>query len=1311
MITPLRRRIRHARRLFGYGALVVLILAAAVVGIANQLLPLVERNPQRIAAWLSERVGQDLQFSAAYAEWTRRGPRFILSDLRVGSTGKALQVGSAELLVAVYSGLLPGTPLTELKIRDLALTLEQGEDRRWRMLGLPTSTRSDAGDPLEALEGFGELQIERASLRVRAPGLAIDRDIPRVDLRMRVGGDRIRGGMRAWSRAGGTPLNLAVDLQRGHWSGSLWAGIQDGELADWADLLAATGIRPAGQSNVDVWAELRGQQVVAISTRMDVSALSLVAISPWLDEPDEQAPEDTLSPPAQFQRLRLQAAWQATPHGWQVEVPRLQLREADGTESDYEGLWLAGGDAFAMKARSLPLAPVRSLLPLSGRLPDGLRHWLYRAAPEGELHEIDVIAVPDGPVRGTLRVHDLAWQPSGNHPGASGLAGSVVFDQHGGVIRLADTPMVFNWPVGFGEALPVRVRGTLGWWRDVGTGCPSVARAGCGGADERWTFGSSGLRIAGEDYAANVRAELHLGEPGRKPRLDIAAQLDDTTFVAAKRFWVRHKMPPATVQWLDTALVEGQVTGGRASLGGDLDDWPFVNRLGRFDARASVRNARLKFNPAWPEAEQLDADVEFDGPGFSVTGSSVIAGNPVERLAGGIAVFKEPWLELDIASRSQGQALRQLMLDSPLQASHGEHLRAATIEGPANVGVRLALPLKAELGERRIEGEIDLTAATLADARWNIRFTDVSGRARFDHTGFAAEDLAVRFEGEPARFDLAAGADFVPPEVAVQAQLRGEFPPAVLIKQHAPLAWLQPWLSGRSEWLLALRVPMAAPGKPAAPAQLSVSSELQGTKITLPAPLAKDAAEPLALRLDSALPAHRGELSLRLGERLFLRGQMAEGDTVMRGVIDLGAPGNGPLPNEGLAVRGHAERLDAAGWIGFAASGEGAGSLRSVDVRADVLEVLGSDFRDTTVKLTRQGAVTTVDLAGEVLAGRIETRDGPPRAVQGRLSRVYWPPKPETDGPEPLPPVSEEQDPGAMPALDFVIDDMRLGNAQFGRTELLTTPLPKAMRIERFQSRSKRLSLDASGEWRRPEADQRSRSEFLIDFKAKALGELMSDFGLGGMIKDGPISGRLAGSWPGSPGGFQLARFSGQLSAEVGEGQLLDVEPGGGGRVLGLISLAEIPRRLSLDFSDFFSKGFGFNRIYGDFEFSAGRARTDNLAIDGPAAEIRISGLTDLREQTYEQRIEVLPKTGGVLPAIGALAGGPAGAALGAMAQAVFQKPLKQAGRTVYQVSGPWKKPEIEVIDRGPAPTATSAPEATTDKPPKDAPPADEPSP
>ena len=82
MPTPLRRRLRHARRYVGYGALVALIFVALLVGIAKQLLPLAERHPDRIAAWLSERAGRPMHFSKVETQWTRRA---ILNVARMGT--------------------------------------------------------------------------------------------------------------------------------------------------------------------------------------------------------------------------------------------------------------------------------------------------------------------------------------------------------------------------------------------------------------------------------------------------------------------------------------------------------------------------------------------------------------------------------------------------------------------------------------------------------------------------------------------------------------------------------------------------------------------------------------------------------------------------------------------------------------------------------------------------------------------------------------------------------------------------------------------------------------------------------------------------------------------------------------------------------------------------------------------------------------------------------------------------------------------------------------------------------------------------
>ena len=93
---------------------------------------------------------------------------------------------------------------------------------------------------------------------------------------------------------------------------------------------------------------------------------------------------------------------------------------------------------------------------------------------------------------------------------------------------------------------------------------------------------------------------------------------------------------------------------------------------------------------------------------------------------------------------------------------------------------------------------------------------------------------------------------------------------------------------------------------------------------------------------------------------------------------------------------------------------------------------------------------------------------------------------------------------------------------------------------------------------------------------------------------------------------------------------------------------------------------------------------------------ISIRGAANLRAQSFDQTIEVLPKAGNLLTVAGAIAGGPVGAAIGAAANAVLQKPLGQLAAKTYRVTGPWKEPKVEVIGTRaePAPAQAGRPRA-----------------
>ena len=1278
--TPLRRRLRHARRWVGYGFLVLLIVLAVLVSIANQMLPMVEQNPERIATWLSARVGEPVTFSHAKGEWTRRGPRFILDDLHVGKGANLLTIGRAQLQIAVYSGLLPGQPLTELKIRELALTLVQHDDGRWEVIGLPG--QGGKADPLDRLEGFGELQIEKARLAIRAPKLKIDMGMPRVDARIRVNGPRLRVGVSAWVYKDDLPVSAVLEFQRDRRDGLLWVGGSNLVLAHWAPLFATIGIVPqAGTTELDLWAELKDQRISQVTVETDIenarlrSANRLLLPTVASGKPGVDASgARSVSARVSFDRLQANARWSATANGWRIHAPRLNVTKGKRV-ARLDGLYIDGGRQFRLQGRELDLSPLASILSLSDRLPDPLRLFLQQTNPQAILRNVSVHGWRNGPMRGSMLVSDLSLQPYMHRPGLSGLAGRIQFDEHGGVMRLDSSPVHITWPAGLRQAEDVRLNGTLALWKSV----------------PGWTVGSNLLRVQGNDFGATLRAQLGFQGDGSAPTLDLAANVDPATFDTAKKFWIIHLMPPATVQWLDQALVSGKVLDGRIAMGGDLDDWPFRNHGGSFDARASIRDATLKFNEEWPAGQDLDIDVAFDGPGFSLQGSGMLEGNQVSSVSGGIEDFHEAWLKLDIIADGSGEKLRQLMLLSPLNKEYGEHLRAATITGDAAVTLALQLPLAERLGEKQIDGTLDLNHATLADSRWDILFTDVSGLTRFTHKGFATENLAVQLAKQPGVFNLRVGDDTGDANIAAVASLDGRFSAATLIDRYADLAWLKPWMSGSSDWKVSVHIP---PGNNTAnppPSQLRISTDLVGTTISMPAPLKKLEQAALQLELQAPLPIEQGEVNLRLGSLMRLKGQMRK-DAPMTGVILFGDGAIALPPAEGLSVRGHVATLDSTGWVAFAGKDEGESnsSVHDVDVQADQLIFIDRAFADSNLQLQRGNAMTQITLKGKGIDGSVDIPNEISRGVQGRFTRMHLPS--ESADPAgataPAPATVDVEDPAALPPLRFNIADLRIGQAQLGKAELVTSPIATGMRIDKFQTSAKNLSLNAAGEWVR--SGSGTRSNLRLDFTANSLGQMLDALGYADMVEDGKTKATLTGSWPGSPGAFSLATMSGSLKAEVGEGRLLDVEPGGSGRILGLISLAEIPRRLSLDFSDFFKKGFAFNNASGDFTFSDGRARTENLRIDGPAAEIRVSGSTGLRDQVYDQRVEVLPKAGGILPAIGLLAGGPAGAAVGAMAQAVLQRPLKQTTRVVYRVTGPWAKPVVKVIEKGPSRESTA---------------------
>jgi uncharacterized protein YhdP len=242
------------------------------------------------------------------------------------------------------------------------------------------------------------------------------------------------------------------------------------------------------------------------------------------------------------------------------------------------------------------------------------------------------------------------------------------------------------------------------------------------------------------------------------------------------------------------------------------------------------------------------------------------------------------------------------------------------------------------------------------------------------------------------------------------------------------------------------------------------------------------------------------------------------------------------------------------------------------------------------------------------------------------------------------------------------------------------------MRIDKFESKGADFTIQSHGDWIGTKAS--SQSHLVIDVASHDFGKMLGAFGFSGLLAGGKNSHlHIDGTWPGAPSGFSLAWMTGELGIEVGEGRILAVKPGLG-RLLGLLSLREIPSRLMLHFGDVFKSGFGFDSVAASFQLRDGSAFTRNMVITAPAARIVMQGRAGFRARDYDLTIDVTPHVGGALPVVGAVIGGPVGAAAGLVVQGLIGKGLNKAAGSIYRVTGTWDKPKIETVASVPLPAS-----------------------
>ena len=769
-------------------------------------------------------------------------------------------------------------------------------------------------------------------------------------------------------------------------------------------------------------------------------------------------------------------------------------------------------------------------------------------------------------------------------------------------------------------------------------------------------------------------------------------------------------------QYVQTAVRAGQVTGATFQVDGDLWDFPYARQpQGQFQIVAQVDGVTLDYAPAepgqaatWPAFEQVRGELRFERDSMSIRQArGKLWGIELRDVSGRIAHFDPaPELHIDGAGRGPLTDALRFMAASPVGGWTQNALAQASASGEADLTLALRIPLD-HVERSTVKGRVVVDGNEVRLRPDVPLLSQAKAIVDFSEQGFTLRNGSAQALGGALRIAGGTTADG-----AVRLSAVGELSAEALrqARELGSVATLAQVMSGQTPYQLQL-------GFLRGQTEITLDSPLTGMALQLPAPLRKSASESWPLHLQSRLdaggdPATQDKVQLTLGTLVqgeFQRQLGGATPVLARGALGVGTTPPA-LPAQGLAVAVRAATLDVDAWqaagavLGGSADGGGVGGgdswvPRSAHVQAQSLRWGDHGLSDLDATVERGAAAAagerwSVRFAAEQGQGQLEWQPpasaNAPGRLQARLARWTLPPlnAPATSSVKAA--LAKPETRPALPALDIVINELALPGRPLGRLEL-SSPGAAAnatdWTLTKFLLTRPEARLSLSGHWH---AAPPAQTQLDVDLELHDSGALLEQFGLAQVLRKGKgrIKGQLA--WGGSPMEPRLSVMDGRLRLELGEGQILKADPGGAGRLLGIMTLQSLPRRLLLDFRDVYQEGFSFDTIDGDVALDHGQAHTNNLRIRGVQAAVLIEGDADLVKETQRLHMVVVPEINAGSAALAYATINPAVGLGTFLAQFLLSKPLQQAGTRELRVSGTWDQPVVEVIE--PPPGAASAP-------------------
>lgn len=1278
MITKALNRLYH---LFLYTFATVILTAAVCVTIIRLALPNIGEYRLDIQTWITEYMGQPVEIKQIDASWHGWVPHLYLKDINIlddESVKSIVNFQSAHITIDLLASLKQKQLIpAHVATSGLDLTLIRRKDGSINI----AKTQADMGEKEFASTALAvwllkQQKISLSNSQISLLDLTRENSSPvllsNVSLSLRSNAYRLQIEGNAQLPASlGEGINFALDahgdILTPSWSGELYLEGLSIYPPTWfkGEKILNTRIDSA-PGNIKLWSDWANAKVRNIEVQIDVKDVSLKS--------DE----------AQFDIAHLVTGFTVSRRvdgGLELILDIENLTTVNGTwpaSTISISKYLSNeGDEYHYFSQMsyLKLDDISHFIKVFPELLSNIT-FLEKLNLHGELTDSLLIYNPSLPANEQFfidtNVNLLGANTNSGDSIITGLSGHLRGNAERGKSSISskslefDLPALFNNPITFYE-----LNGGVQWYREGGN----------------WIISSKYIGTHTKDFNTHMRGSIVLDSEISSSYADLVLSVSDTNIENVPNY-LPLIIPEKTRSWIRKALVSGDLTSTDVILRGKFSDIPFNNGNGRLEVVANVQNATLDYHPEWVPVDGIDAEIKIDGSKLTVTASSgKIYDADIVEAVGIIADLGADNILIDIDGKVTGHTkdAKLLIENSPLAKNPSlNEIIQNDVDGYISLALGLDIPLYKD--DLKVSGKLSLQDTLLRSSTMGIELDKINGTINFTENTISAFDIAANYFDQAMLLEIKSNNNKMP-----EIKLTGKTEKNFIIDQFTHYfpsltsiaSDLEKRINGACQWQAVLSYPDIINNKVDS-RQLNISSSLDGLSLDLPAPLNKESGV-VPFNLSTTISSSpQKSIEFNYGE--IMSGRF-EYDSVKltKMVLNFSNQPESPVSREGITVAGKLDELDVPEWlrlIDFQETKPNDALLGTINLDIEVasLKFTNQLFSNVSLNLSRQQSDWVINMESSDINGVIKiTTDTESRPLHIELDRLKLSGYSSSEN-------EYQFDPRDIPPLHVKINDFQYDDIKMGELMLDSSVTNNGMSIDKFSFNKTDMDITGNGTWEI--INEKNKSHFDIALHASNFDTMLNTFGYDvATIKNGETNLSIKNArWDGLPMDFSLATLSGSMNMEINKGQLLDVKPNVG-RLFGLLSIQTLPRRLSLDFTDLFSKGLVFDQISGGFDIEAGNAYTNNLSMAGPSANIAITGRTGLAEQDYDQLVTVTPQFADSLPVASALFG-PIGLGVGAvifLAGEMFESIPDQIDKLLryqYTITGSWDDPVVERYKR-----------------------------